>query len=274
MRKTFRALLLEGLRKFGESGFTSEADLQDWMALLHSALERELPTDEETRADLQRALEQVYGRDMRTGIVQRVPGVSRYTLDRVAPYLRAELDRRIFAGADLIRLNRKAAVEKTLQRFSGWTTSQPPSAITRKGGRGIRDAAREIGKPIAQLKFERRRVAIDQGFKLISAVSHVVAMQNEAIAAIWHDRGEFDKSYDARPDHLARSGKLFIVRDSWATEAGLIKKGSYPYTDSITQPAEEIYCSCYWMWIVSPRALPKDALTKKGLEWIMSGEES
>ena len=39
------------------------------------------------------------------------PGVSRFTLDRVKPALRAELDRRIMASANLIKLNREGHSE-------------------------------------------------------------------------------------------------------------------------------------------------------------------
>jgi hypothetical protein len=178
------------------------------------------------------------------------------------------LDRRIFASADLIRLNKQAAVEKTLQRFSGWVTSLPPTERPKSELRAAYEAAENIGKPIQQLRFQRRRVAIDQGHKLSSNVAAVVAQGSGAIAAVWHDRGQWDKNYDARPDHLARTDKLFIVRDSWAINEGLIRKGSYPYTDSVTQPAEEVYCSCFWEWQTSPRQLPEDALTEKGRAWL------
>jgi hypothetical protein len=262
----FRALLLEALRFFAVRGYSNETDLAQWLTRLHIAMERELPTDAATRKELAGALERIFTREVvRGGVVQRVPGASRYTIDRVAPALRAELDRRIFAGAYLIRLNKRAAVEKTLQRFSGWVTSVPASGsnIT-----NLREVATDIGKATKQLKFERRRVAIDQGHKLSSAVAAVVAKGNGAIAAIWHDRGEHDRSYDARPIHLARSEKLFLVRDSWAIKEGLIKKGGLTFTDSIEEPAMLPFCSCFYTYIVSPRDLPQELITAKGQMWL------
>jgi hypothetical protein len=236
---------------------------------LHTALEYELPTDEETRKQISAALDSVFRREVTNGgVVKRVPGVSRYTIDRVAPELRAELDRRIFAGVDLIKLNRASAVQKTLQRFSGWTSSVGPAGSFVKP-RELRAAASEIAKPIAQLKYERRRVAIDQGQKLNAAVAHVVAMGSGAIAGIWHDRGEHDHGYDARPEHLARSGKLFLVRDSWAMNEGLVKKiGAVKYTDEIEQPAELPFCSCTYEYVTAPRDLPESLLTAKGQEFV------
>jgi len=268
MNPGFRTLLIEGLRKFAAEGYRSESDLQEWMQRLQAALEIELPSDEESKAALARILESVYARDMRTGIAKRVPGVSRYTLSRVAPHLRAELDRRVWAGADLIKLRKRAATQQSLQRFAGWTTSVPPGGFPRIPKDDLRDVAREIGMPVATLKYERRRLAIDQGHKLSAAVAHVVAEGEGAIAGIWHDRGESDHSYDARPEHLARSGKFFLVRDSWAIEQGLIKRGSAKYTDEITEPAFEVYCSCWYEWVTTPHDLPEDMLTAKGRAWI------
>jgi hypothetical protein len=261
-------LLLEGLRKFAAEGYRSESDLQEWMQRLQAALEIELPSDEESKEVLARILESVYARDLRTGLAKRVPGVSRYTLSRVAPHLRAELDRRIWAGADLIVLRKRAATQQSLQRFAGWTTSVPPHGFPRIPKDDLRDVAREIGMPVASLKYERRRLAIDQGHKMLSAVASIVAEGEGAIAAIWHDRGEQDHGYDARPEHLKRSGKLFLIRGSWALEQGLIRKGSAQYTDEIEQPAQLVYCSCTYEYVVHLQDLPADMLTAKGKAWV------
>lgn len=162
------------------------------------------------------------------------------------------------------------AVEKTLQRFSGWVTSQPTSPTAKPD---VRAVAREILKPVAQVRFERRRVAIDQGAKLIASVAHVVAMGAGAIAAIWHDRGEDDHGYDARPEHLKRSGKLFLVRDSWAAKEGLIKKiPGVQYTDEVEQPAELPFCSCSYEYVTVPHDLPEEMLTAKGRMWVRGQE--
>ena len=261
---------MDALREFSEHGYQTEAQLQDWLLRLHTALEREIPTDAQDRRELAMALETVFKRDVEgSGLQKRVPGVGRFTIDRIAPELRAELDRRIFAGVDLIKLNRAAAVQKTLQRFSGWTSSVPPAGLSKPK---LRKAAQEILKPVAQLKSERRRVAIDQGHKLGAAVAHTVAMGQGALAGIWHDRGATDHGYDARPEHLARSGTMFLIRDSWALKEGLIKKGGLQYYDEVEPVAHLVYCSCWMEFVTSPRALPPEILTAKGREWLEGGK--
>lgn len=269
LNPSFRSLLLEALREFAERGYRSEGDLHEWLMRLHHALEREMQTDAAIRKQIGNALDAIFHREViRGGVQKRVPGVQRYTIDRVAPQLRAELDRRIYAGIDLIKLNRAAAVQKTLQRFAGWTTSVGPAGSFVKP-RELREAANEIAKPVSQLRFEKRRVAIDQGHKLSASVAHVVAMGAGAIAGIWHDRGEFDHGYDARPEHLARSGTLYLVRGSWALTEGLIAKRGVEYYDDLPDQAAQLpYCSCWVEWQTSPRALPDTLLTVKGREWL------
>jgi hypothetical protein len=260
---------MDALRYFAESGYQSEGDLQGWLMRLHTALERELPTDRYFKTQLGAALGRVFNREVKSGIMKRVPGVTRYTIDRIAPHLRAELDRRIFAGVDLIRLNKAAATQKTLQRFSGWVSSVPAHGSP---ATNFREVTREIIKPVQQVKFEARRVAIDQGHKLSAAVAHVVAQGNGAIAGIWHDRGEQDHNYDARPIHLARSGKLFLMRDSWAMNEGLIAKRGVEYYDDLPDQVSILpFCSCYMQFITSPRELPETMLTAKGREWVRTG---
>ncbi len=263
MTSALRALVQRAVEEFAASGLSSDAALQDWLMRLHATIEREMPSDAESKEAIATALRAVYDRGARKGFAH-IPGVSRYTLERIAPELRAELDRRIHASVDLIRLNKKAATEKTLQRFAGWVSSVPRGGTAETD---LRSVASEILKPVARVKYEARRVAVDQGHKLNAAISHVVAQGAGAIAAIWHDRGEHDKGYDARKEHLARSGKLYLVRDSWAMDEGLVKRGG-PYTDEVDQPAERVYCSCWWEWITSPRSLPEEMLTEKGRQWV------
>jgi hypothetical protein len=268
---TFGRLLAEAIAELSSTGYVSPERVNEWVVKLRNAAERELGPIERIDDDVRLRLEAIFKNLTDAGkIADYVPGIGRGTIAMIKPSLRAELDRRILAAADRIKLNRKKAVETTLARLVGWSTSIPP------GGSGVIDkrAVRaEIGRSVAQVKYEARRVNIDQSAKLISNIAEIVAMDNGAIAGIWHDHGEHDKSYDARPGHLARSGKLYLVRDSWAITQGLVKRGSASYTDEITKPGEEVYCRCYYVWITSPRRLPPELLTIRGKEWVERGRQ-
>lgn len=261
---SFRDVLTAAMQEFARRGYSSEADLAEWLMRMQASLDRAMPSDAEVEVMIRDALGSKFARFIDgPAITRMVPGVSRYTIDRVRPELRAELDRRIMASVRLIKLNRKAAVEKTLQRFSGWATAIPAGGDTEVG---IREAKARIAKEPAQVRFEARRVAIDQGHKLIANVADVVARGNGAIAMEWRSNWR-QAGYDYRPDHKARDGHVYALRGSWAIEDGLMNKGA-GYLDDMTMPAQEPYCRCTGRYISTLRSLPDSMLTKKGQDML------
>jgi hypothetical protein len=123
-----------------------------------------------------------------------------------------------------------------------------------------------VGKSVAQVKFERRRVEVDQGHKLAANISNIVAVDNGAIAAEWHSHWR-QTHYNFRHSHKERDGKIYAIRDSWAVKQGLINKGA-GYTDEMTAPGQEVFCRCFMRYITSLRRVPDEMLTEKGREWL------
>ena len=266
--KTFRQILAEAITDLADHGYVSPDRIHTWIVQLRNAAERELAPEAQIDEMIRRGLGATFDRYIERGkITELVPGVTPFTLQVVKPKLRAELDRRIVASADLIKLHRREAVEGTLQRFQGWSTSIPPGGDSTIDKREVRS---EIGKPIAQLKFERRRVEIDQSHKLVANISEIAGLDAGAIAGVWHDHGEHDKSYNARKDHMERVGKTYVVRDCWAHRDGLITAPD-GFTDEITKPGQEVFCRCRYTWITSPRRLPVEMLTQRGKDWVARG---
>jgi len=234
--------------------------VDEWLLRIEQAAKQSLTPPDVMEATLRRSLEGLYKRYVeRAGLLKLNPGVSRFTLDQLKPKLRVELDRRIMASAQLIKMNREAAIQKTLQRFSGWSTSVP------EGGSKVidkNDVKGDIKKSLKSLPFEERRVIIDQGHKFVAALSETLAVDGGAIAGIWHSNWK-QRNYNYRKDHKERDGKVYTMRGNWAQERGLMKCGPAGYTDEITQPGEEVFCRCFYQWIYSLRDLPDDMLTKK-----------
>lgn len=258
---TFQDVLTAAVRDITENGYDDLARLDDWLRKLRFAALADLPTPEEIQNRMQLAMQTVFNRTFsKSSMLKYHPGVPTFTIERLKPYAREELDKRIRASINLIKLNREEAVEKMLRRASGWMTSIPD-----QGSRVVDkvDVKEHIAKPIQQVKYEARRVSIDQGHKLLNAINTAVANQGGAIAGKWRSHYR-DKSYDARPDHAERDSKIYLVRDSWAHEQGLVKRSEAGYTDEITQPGEEVFCRCYWVWIYALRELPDPMLTVKG----------
>lgn len=266
---SFHRILIDAVRDIAERGYVSAEQIEYWLHALRNAAEREMGSEHAVDAALRSALGAIFDRLIGRGrIVDYVPDVARYTLAMVRPKLRAELDRRILAAADLIKLRRKEAIERTLARFRGWSTSIPEGGELMIDKREIRST---ITKGLKQYRWEQRRVSIDQGHKLLANIADIVAVDNGAIAAEWNSHWR-QPGYKYRPDHKERDERIYAIRGNWALQQGLMTKG-VGYTDEMTMPGQEPFCRCYYRYITSLRRLPDSMLTKKGQRWIERGEE-
>lgn len=262
-RQAFYRLVSEAIADVEAHGFDSQERLDGWLTRLREASRYAFGDPARAERELRASLESVYDRMLNRGGLRRagvVPG--RFTLHSLQPRLRAELDRRIRAAASLIKLNRDAAVEKTLQRFAGWTTSVPAGG-SRTVERG--ETAQDVRKALVQLPFESRRVAIDQGAKLAASIAETVAVGTGAIALIWRSHWR-QTGYHFRKDHKERDGQVYLIRGSWAAEQGLVKPGDAGWYDDVTAVAQEPFCRCYATYLTALRRLPEDMLTEKGRE--------
>lgn len=252
----FNTVLRAAIEDISEQGYDDPQRIAMWMQRLKETAERSLAPEHMLRGMLDDALRAVYGRLIDRGGIYRVhPGVSRYTLMNVAPKLRAELDRRILASADLIKLNREETIAKIQRRFAGWATSVPAGGGSDTGRREAKD---DVRKALKQLPFAERRVMIDQGHKLNAALSNIVATDAGAIAAQWFSHYR-QPNYDYREDHKERDGVVYLVRGSWALEKGFIKASAGGYIDDHDQPAEKPFCRCRFKWLYSLRDINRDA---------------
>lgn len=238
-RRGFYDTITAAISDITEHGFDSVARVEQWIERIRRAAVESMTPPLVLERALRDTMQAIYQRMIeRGGIAKLHPGVARFTIDKVKPQLRSELDRRIMASASLIKLNQAEAVEKTVQRFSGWATSVPAGgsdAVSRS------EVKAGIRKSLAQLPFAERRVLIDQGHKFTSALSNIIAVDGGALAAIWHSHWR-QPGYHYREDHKERDKLVYAVRGNWAIEKGLMRKGPDGYLDDITQPAEEPFC--------------------------------
>lgn len=254
---TFNEVVTQAVSDIAEHGF-DPARVAYWQERLKQAAEQAMGASSKADEMLREAMRSVYERLVeRGGAIKHHPGVSRFTVERLKPKLRAELDRRVFASADLIKLNRQQSVAKMLQRFSGWASSIP------EGGSEVVDKVdvkTDIRKALTQLPYEERRVLIDQGHKFAASLNSVIAVDGGAIAGIWKSHWR-QAGYNYRCTHKARDGHFYLIRGNWASEKGFVKRGPAGYTDEITQPAEEPFCRCAYQYVYALRDLPDDMVT-------------
>ena len=109
----FQDVLSAAIADLAEHGFDSIERVERWMRELRLAAERSLISPASLEQQLRNSLAAIYRRMVDKGaILKRSPGVERFTLDRVRPLLRAELDRRIVASANLIKRSEERRVGK------------------------------------------------------------------------------------------------------------------------------------------------------------------
>ena len=260
---TFQQVLTAAVADISSRGYSSEAQIAEWLRKLRRAAEAEMMSDAQVRQMVRTRLGAVYDRHLNGGLAKGNPGVGRFTIQRLEPQMRAELDRTVAANIRLIKLDQTNAWAKTEQRFTGWTSSIP------KGGSDIvekRDVKAHISKPTREERYVARRCVQDQGHKMVAAISDIVARGSGAIAGRWRHHAP-RPGYQARPDHVQRNNKIYAIKDSWAVREGLIRRCD-GYTDEITQPCQEVNCTCWYVYITDIEDIPEEFLTAKGREYL------
>jgi hypothetical protein len=263
--ESYYDILTAAISDLAEHGYDSVDRVRFWSERLRRAAEAGSTAPPIMEKMLRDQLVAIYRALVEKGGLVKYHGhIDRFTLNRIAPNLHAELDRRILASANLIRLNRQEAISSTLRRFQGWATSIPAG-----GSDAIKKAKEkaEVRKPLASLPFTERRVLIDQGHKLTAAINDIVAQDGGAIAAVWHSNWK-QTNYDYREVHKKRDGKVYLIKNSWAQQKGFVKPGAVGYfeADNIDLPAQAPFCRCFASFIYSVSALPADMITAKGRE--------
>ena len=254
---TFFEVLTAAVNDFIEYGFDSQDRLDYWVKRIKEAAIKEMIPDSQIQQELTKSLNSAYNRlVIKGGLVNKQ--VTRFTIEKLKPRLRDELDRRIITSVNLIKYNREEAINNTLRRFTGWATSIPV------GGTDVvkrTEEKQKIRKSLGKIPFEQRRVIIDQTHKLVANIKEIVAVDSGAIAAKWHSHWR-QMNYDYRKDHKERDEKVYVIRNTWAINNGYIKAVD-GYTDDITSPGEEVFCRCNYTYLYNLRQV-KELLTKKG----------
>jgi len=259
----FQETIAAAISDVEEHGYDSQARIDGWLERIEQAARLAMLPEAQVQELLNRTIRGIYTKMItRKGALSLHKGISSFTLDQVKPKLHAELERRIMASANLIKLNREQMLAKTKQRFTGWATSIPAGGSDAVDKRQVKE---DLKKALKQLPYEERRVLIDQGHKFTSALNSIIATDGGAIAATWHSHFR-QPGYDYREDHKERDGHVYLIRDCWAQQQGLVKVGKDGYTDQITEPGEEVFCRCAYSYIYAIRSLPEVMLTAKGRE--------
>ena len=261
---TFYEVLTAAINDFILYGFDNRERLDYWLKTLKESAVKSLITPEKMQSELERSLKGAFDRLVtKGGLVSK--DVTRFTVDRLKPKMRAELDRRILASVNLIKFNREESISNMLRRFSGWATSIP---IGGSDTVDKREEKKQVKKSLGMLPFKERRVIIDQTHKLIANINEIVALDNGAIAAQWHSNWR-QANYNYREDHRELDENIYLIKDSWAQKEGYVKPKN-GYTTDVVAPGEAVYCRCRYKYLYRVSQLPDEMVTQKGKEALQS----
>ena len=215
----FLALLTLAINHYQEQGYTSESDLKRWVKILKESAEKSVKSPIKLEKDTKSALNGTYKRLItQKGALKRHKGVNKSTLEKYAPTFKKELDRRILASQNIIDLHRETAINDTIRKFQGWATSIPP------GGSSAVDKVEEkarIKKSLIALPYLVDNVIHDQEHKLSTVIHELIAEKGGAIAMVWHSMWRLP-GYNYRPDHKEKDERVYLLKDSWARQKGLV----------------------------------------------------
>ena len=265
----FDDVLRQAVADIALHGYDDRSRVDQWLVKLRDAAISGLVPERELQRRLVQSLGGKYRQHMRQ-VMKRHRGMDKFTLAQLQPALQVELNKRILASAQLIRLNRDESIQRTLKRFEGWAT-----AIPKGGRRNIAKAETndELRKYFASLPYEERRVVIDQGHKLVASLDNIIATDGKALAAVWHSHWR-EAGYDYRLDHKGLDKRVFVMRNNWAIKDGLMKLSGAFYTDQVEQPAQLPFCRCYYTYLYALADVPADMVTAKGRLYLQGDQRA
>jgi hypothetical protein len=269
---SFYDVLTAAVNDLLEHGYADPGQVIEWQRRLTEAVDRSWGSEREAVERLRESLKRRFNLLVeRDGLLREHRLADRFTYLMIKPKLRGELDRRLVAATDLIKLNRDEAVARMGRRWTGWATSLPVGGPAEADRRKLKE---EVKRPLQRLPFAERRLFIDQGAKLVAAVHETVALDGGALAGRW--RHVHQHGYDGRPEHVALDGRYLLVRGSWALQRGLIvplDDGGPRFTDEVDRPAEKPFCRCSYVYEYRLRQLPPTMLTQAGRDALSRARE-
>lgn len=255
MAASFQKLLREAVKHFTRFGFTSPADVNDWLTRLSVAAETSLDITA-AQARIEKTLGAAFYRALAHGrLIKKNKGyVDKLFIAQLEPRLRDELERRMYAARELLEGDKKVALERIHQRFLGIATAgaQP---------KAVQESVRAITKAERDAKAHARMMAVDQTSKLMNMMDEVIAKDAGSIGGFWDATWDIERKH--RPEHAARHDKWYPRQASWADDQGLLKRGN-GWMHEHDMPGVLINCRCEYHYVYDLEDVPEQFLTPAG----------
>lgn len=201
-------------------------------------------------------------------------GITKQSLNDLKPKFRKELENKVQISFNLMKNQENEIKQKLASRFINYVTIDSKevrgNGASKKSLLEFLDFAKENGIAENHAKF----ILQDQTRKLTASLDDIIAKENGAIGAIWHNRGDkrvtgypngINKPTQAHGDHWEREGVFYVFKDSWGYKKGYIDAPVYENLED-GGVGKAIGCRCWLQYIYDLRDVPYANLTKKGKE--------
>lgn len=230
-------------------------------------------------------LKNEYNQFIKKGIFQIASGIQKYKIEDLKPDFKKELERRINVSLSYITTQDQNTIEEIKNRLMNF-------ASIPHNNKNLEELEYDFWNDVIPVNAKKNyktnkwqnMIIRDQQHKLVSNMTYITAMKNNAIGFIWKNRKDIrvvgnpsglypNGANKMHNDHWKREGKLYLFRDSEALKKGLIKKTKdVQYADEIEDglPGIPINCRCTMRLIFRLYEIPaeyKNIITKKGREY-------
>ena len=228
-------------------------------------------------------LKNEYNQFIKKGVFRTAPTLQKYKIEDLKPDFKKELESRINVSLSYIKTQDQNTIEEIKNRLMNFASIPHPNKDLKELEYDFwNDVLPEKAKKNYKSNKWQNMIIRDQQHKLVSNMTYITAMKNNAIGFIWKNRkdirvvgnpsGLYPSGNKIHNDHWKREGKLYLFRDSAALKKGLIKKTKdVQYADEIEDglPGIPINCSCTMRLIYRLYEIPaeyKNIITQKGKE--------
>ena len=229
-------------------------------------------------------LKNEYNQFIKKGVFRTAPSLQKYKIEDLKPDFRKELESRINVSLSYIKTQDQNTIEEIKNRLMNFASIPHPNKDLKELEYDFwNDVLPEKAKKNYKTNKWQNMIIRDQQHKLVSNMTYITAMKNDAIGFIWKNRkdirvvgnpsGLYPSGNKMHNNHWKREGKLYLFRDSAALKKGLIKKTKdVQYADEIEDglPGIPINCRCTMRLIYRLYEIPaeyKNIITEKGKEY-------
>ena len=198
--------------------------------------------------------------------------MSAYNLKDISPEFRKILEKRVLNSLNAIKIKDKKLLLDLESRFVNFMLDDKEKTM-----RNLQENLK-VNETLKHSKHYVRNILRDQTQRMNDDIDYINGKLNGAVGLIWHTQndnrvvgnpsGLYPKGNELHNNHYKRDNVFFALRDSYATQQGLLKAEVFESLEDISKIGRAINCRCDYEYLYDLRDVPSMYLSKKGIDYI------